>query len=335
MYEVVPKNYKEIEPTVEIPLNRTVSTHGYCCICGNKKNLVSIPLKARLQCFSLIKIFLPRGNRVCNKHLLNKNIFEDDLKKIDVYSKTSYLTIEEISLFMTADLSSEKVIDKITSRRLSDTEIKSFTGYSYNNMDEICKMLTSMKKSVCRDVLQTLVIFLFKLRTGASNNLISNIFQIHREQSVSDFCSSVLRSFEKDILPSNFGVQSYFREDFINNHTSFYAKKLFGLSDQLALVFDGTYLRHQKSKNNTYQRKSYSGHKKTALCKPFTICTTNGFVVDLPGPFLATENDATIIKKVMSDSNGIISIMKPGDVCIVDRGFRDAVVFLEQQNQLF
>ena len=74
------------------------------------------------------------------------------------------------------------------------------------------------------------------------------------------------------------------------------------------MVFDGTYLRHQKSKNNEYQRKSYSDQKKYPLVKPFTICTTDGFVVDVPGPFLATENDARIMKKVMDDPDGCIII---------------------------
>ena len=95
------------------------------------------------------------------------------------------------------------------------------------------------------------------------------------------------------------------------------------------MVFDGTYLRHQKSKNNEYQRKSYSGHKKYPLVKPVTICTTDGFVVDVSGPFLATENDASIMKKVMDDPDGIISVMREGDVCVVDRSFRDMIPYLK------
>ena len=116
---------------------------------------------------------------------------------------------------------------------------------------------------------------------------------------------------------------------FIRDHTSIYAKKLFKLENELVLVFDGTYLSHQKSKNNEYQRKSYSGQKKYPLVKPFTICTTDGFVVDVPVPFLATENDASIMKKVMDDPDGIRSIMRESDVCVVDRSFRDVIHYLK------
>lgn len=72
-----------------------------------------------------------------------------------------------------------------------------------------------------------------------------------------------------------------------------------------------------------------SGQKKTPLCKPFTITCTNGYVVDIPGPFPATMNDASIMEKVMKDPNGVRSLMKAGDICIVDRGFRDVVPYLE------
>jgi hypothetical protein len=34
------------EDYVELPIQRTVSTHGYCFVCGNKSNLKVIPKKA-------------------------------------------------------------------------------------------------------------------------------------------------------------------------------------------------------------------------------------------------------------------------------------------------
>ena len=44
------------------------------------------------------------------------------------------------------------------------------------------------------------------------------------------------------------------------------AKKLLKLrDDQAALILDETYIRHQKSSNNAYQRRSYSGRKKVPL----------------------------------------------------------------------
>jgi len=83
-------------------------------------------------------------------------------------------------------------------------------------------------------------------------------------------------------------------------YPSAFARKLLNLTDdQVVLILDGTYVYHQKSSNNEYQRRSYSGQKKKPLCKPFTIVTTNGYVVDMLGPYSANLNDAEILKEVL------------------------------------
>ena len=191
-------------------------------------------------------------------------------------------------------------------------------------------MLTSMRNSTTRSVTQALVIFLFKLRTVNSNAVISSIFGLPREQIVSDYCDEVMRSFEKDVLPRYFGIDAIIRETLLAN-TSSTAKKLYKAKDgQLIIICDGTYIRHQKSANNEYQRKSYSGQKKVPLCKPFTICTTNGFVIDMLGPYTANMNDADIMKIVLNDPNGLIKLLKQDDIIVVDRGFRDVIEHLNE-----
>ena len=188
-----------------------------------------------------------------------------------------------------------------------------------------------MRNSEIRNVTQALVTFLFKLRSGNSNSLISAILGLRNEQQVSEYCKSVINSFEKDILPQHFGFAAISRDQLINCETSFFAEKLLSADGKLALIFYGTYVHHQKSTNNEYQRKSYSGQKKKTLCKPFTICTTTGYIVETLGPYLATENDASIMKDVLEDPNGLKSILQKGDICVVDRGFRDVKDYLEQQ----
>lgn len=34
---------------------------------------------------------------------------------------------------------------------------------------------------------------------------------------------------------------------------------------------------------------------KLPLCKPFSVCTTDGFIIDVFGPFYAKQNDAQIL----------------------------------------
>ncbi|XP_076648087.1 uncharacterized protein LOC143356358 [Halictus rubicundus] len=66
------------------------------------------------------------------------------------------------------------------------------------------------------------------------------------------------------------------------------------------------------------------------ICKPFTVCTTNGYIIDMFGPFYANQNDAEIMQIVVGDTNGLKTLMKRGDLCIVDRGFRAVKSHLEE-----
>ena len=71
--------------------------------------------------------------------------------------------------------------------------------------------------------------------------------------------------YEKDILPSRFGLNAISRRELIDSHTTDVSEMLFNSTDELMLICDGTCARHQKSNNNEYQWKSYSGQKKGSL----------------------------------------------------------------------
>lgn len=58
-------------------------------------------------------------------------------------------------------------------------------------------------------------------------------------------------------------------------------------------------------------------YRKTPLGKPFTICTTDGYVVDMLGPYYANENDATILKNVLSDkTTGLSDLLMEDDIVV-------------------
>lgn len=94
-------------------------------------------------------------------------------------------------------------------------------------------------------------------------------------------------------------------------------------NDQLILVADGTYCYIQKSSNNTFQRKTYSGQKKRHLVKPFVVCATNGEIVDVNGLYPGTENDAKILNDVL-ENHKLNELVKKGDILLLDRSFRDS-----------
>lgn len=49
------------------------------------------------------------------------------------------------------------------------------------------------------------------------------------------------------------------------------------------------------------------------------------------GPYLANQNDASILKSIMDDPNGPSKLINAGDVFILDRGFTDVQNYLEER----
>jgi hypothetical protein len=56
-----------------------------------------------------------------------------------------------------------------------------------------------MRSSAKRDVNQALIIFLFKLRTGNSNELVASVFGLENKGLVSEYSKAIIDSFNKDI----------------------------------------------------------------------------------------------------------------------------------------
>ena len=106
-------------------------------------------------------------------------------------------------------------------------------------------------------------------------------------------------------------------------------KTLYGTTG-LAFIFDGTYLRHELEQS--LSEEIVQRAEKTHLCKPFTICTTTGYVVDMLLPTEANLNDAQIMKWALD--TGLKDFLQPGDDCFVDRGFRDVKGDLENMGFL-
>lgn len=231
-----------------------------------------------------------------------------------------------------SDKVDSRLHDQIGEYAISGDRIRALTGFTWENINKLRSIMTSMRNSENRDITQALVIFFFKLRSGNSDSCIAAVLGI-KERQVAESIKSVFRSFKEDILPTNFGFHAHSRE-FLFDRTATAASKLHNLKNRLAPIRDATYLRHQKSSSNAYQCKSYSVQKKTLLCKPFTICTTDVFVVDVPGPFPSTKNDVQILEHLLNMPDRLSTILRRGDIFVLDRGFRDVKLLLEERGYI-
>lgn len=112
-------------------------------------------------------------------------------------------------------------------------------------------------------------------------------------------------------------------------HTTDLARLLYCDNDpsKCVVVLDGTYIYTCDTSNYSHQRKIYSGQKHRHLFKIMKFIAVDGSIIDCFGPFPATMNDAQIIKTIFAKTS-FDNVLKPGDILLVDRGFRDAVQFL-------
>ncbi|KAI4476541.1 hypothetical protein M0804_013520 [Polistes exclamans] len=124
-------------------------------------------------------------------------------KKLKVFSNWSILGSSELTQLMENLVVNcdSTLLDKMDDFRISDEQLYIFTGLRRENIIEVRDLLITMRNTDSRTVNQALIVFLFKLRTGNSNKLISATLQLPNEQLVSKYCKQLERFFM--ILMSN------------------------------------------------------------------------------------------------------------------------------------
>jgi hypothetical protein len=114
------------------------------------------------------------------------------------------------------------------------------------------------------------------------------------------------------------------------------------------IIIDGTYIDIPKSSNFRVLRQSFCLHKHKHLVKPIMLVAPDGYIIEVYGPYFSDgrNNDASCLINELDDGlndedraviqmrdDNIINLrswLSPGDVVILDRGYRDAIRFLEQ-----
>ena len=182
-----------------------------------------------------------------------------------------------------------------------------------------------MKKSRNKSLKNAEGILLFKLKSGLSNGLLSTLCGLYSRRQVAEIVKRAQVALVRDFVPLNVVFHHLTRKDIIDRLTTHVSKQLFSdpISDTVILVLDGTYKYIQKSSSYKFQRLTYSVYKGRPLVNPFIVTTTDGYIVDVVGPFFSNRrnNDAAILSHIVRTSKGnFTSFMKEQDILIVDRG---------------
>lgn len=346
---LIDKNSSEMQlgytmKTGRIPLNiqSTSGSHSKCCVCGMKSSYFkshhfkTVSQEAIIDAFIKTLVLIPKGSRCCLAHI-DENGFlrESSIAELSHDSEKSELKsseIEKIIYDLRDRATSNSLFHKFSSvNTLPSNMCKCITGLEVAEFKELIESLDTMRNSTERSVTQAVAVYLYWLRTGLSQERIAIYLGIQHQSDISRYLQQVRDALSDKFVAKNLGAKHLKREEWLN-HRSVIAKNLFDLgNDQLALIADGTYCYCQKSSNNNFQRKTYSEQKKRHLVKPMVICTTDGYIVDIFGPFEACLNDARILIDLFEKNGDLRQLVHARDVFLVDRGFYDCIEPLESK----
>lgn len=291
-----------------------------------------------MKIYCKIGVIVPFDARCCTIHLDKFNMLNiDEYSKLEIASYHSKLNADETKLIVEG-IRKQKVQTLFNQfenySTIDDQTCFRTTGFRKEEFALICFKCVSLKNSPGRSKEQALAVFLHWLKTGHTQDNIAFLFGIQDRLYVSNYCDQVRQSLINDFVPEYLGYRVCSREELIEKSTETF-KELYDMRNgQLAVIMDGTYCYMQKSANNEIQKATYSGQKKRHLWKPFVITTTNGYIIEVEGPFFANESDSTILNELIEKRPDLKNLLLPKDIVILDRGFRESVKNLTQNYKL-
>ncbi len=324
------------QSTVSLPVLSFM--HNKCIICNQTVNkMFTMPPELRTSVFINQNVIVPSGARCCHKHT-HKNslkpgitIDRSKVKQVHPHNLPPIVIVKLINSLRTAALSPGSAVD-FDAGKMSDDDCYNLTGIHIKDLDDLVATCKSLKISKLRSPRAAIGLFLCKMRTGLSDNILATVFHIKSRRDVSRIVAQVRVAMMKDFVPYNLGFEHISRDEIIKNHTTLLARELLanGNSDVAILIMDGTYIYIQKSGKYGFQCISFSMHKHRPLVKPMLIVSTSGYILAVLGPYMAKNNDADITKHILSDNReGIKEWLRPDDIFVLDRGFRDCIEMLQ------
>gem|GEM_PF-2279954 len=265
-------------------------------------------------------IFVRYGARVCMLHGTNESftIPEDfTSNNVGIHLKAEEI-VDVLETLKDMILKERSKKTEISFLKMTDVQLVYETGL---NHEQFSNVLQFVKNIPVRNNELALGIYLSRLRHGYTFEELSIRWHVVR-QTASAYCEYVRKKLSRDFCNIQFSCMHYRAE--LLQHLSENAKQLYAPeNDQVVVVFDGTYLFIQKSSNFSFQRKTYSVHKHRNLIKPMMAVMTDGYIMNVWGPYPGNKNDATILNELLEMN--VWRSFKTRDVFVVDRGFRDCM----------
>lgn len=299
-----------------------ISSHAKCILCKEKQNLKSVPKKERLRALKTAKLYIPKDARVCPAHLLFRCWDTvPDQKTKNVFTPRQIEDVLSLALHLDGVDAGSRI------------DIKNYTGLTDQQFEDLFanvrSLLIVLKKE--EKAKRALLMLMIRYRKASTYSHIGSLFDITRCTSRAHI-QIAREALTADFVPLHVGFENLSRQ-FLLQNTTISSRILHceNKPDSLITIWDGTYIYLNKSANYKFQKLTYNGQKKRNFLRPMVCVTTNGYIIDVFGPFAAVDNDAKCMKEILRDVPAVQEIIKKDDVFIFDRGFRDC---LEEMRQM-
>lgn len=320
--EVQPVGVLEFEEYSRLP-NTANSCVFFGCVSQSR---LRVPRQLVIRFLVEYYLYIPNSARICEEHLIG-NDWEDlfDAPNL-IHNFNSDQISDMFNIFRNAmtrpRLNFENVLE------MDSTEFRYLIGFTQEQFLIIFDQSSIARE--CPHPGNTLAMYLMKLRSGSSDEYLSHLFGTSRrtfERSLTIARKCLIESF----VPQHLGFDHISREDVVRKNlrvpNAIHGNQDVPIFRQKAItICDGTYVYVQHSSNFSFQRKSYSLHKYKNLLKPFLMVSCDGYIIDVLGPYAANKSDATIMLEILRNEEELFHwFYSPGDVFVLDRGFRDAM----------
>lgn len=291
-----------------------------------KTNLKSVSRKERVNALQTARTYIPVGARLCPTHY-----------NIDSWNAVSNnADICEFSGRQIDDMLKLALPDSEESNRtgeISNINIPSITGLTEVQFHDLFSQVPSLVRTMSseKQARKALLMLLMRFRKAASYKYIGEHFGTCRSTATENIAKA-RSALTEDFVPRYLGFENLTRDLLLKN-TTVCSRMLHSENDseKLITIWDGTYIYINKSANYKFQKETFSGQKKRNFLRPMMCVTTNGYIIDVFGPFEAVKNDAKCMKTIFERNLAVNEKLEPGDVFILDRGFRDCLADIENR----
>lgn len=240
------KNHKE---GFFLKIPKAMASHKRCVCCRKKFRIEEITKQSSklikkdsiIDCFIETGILIKDGCRACPSHFIENSEKLDEtafnmIRAIDSKVNLSKDEIESLVLNLRVRSKNKSIFENFKSPVLPSNKLCIGTcGLSKAQFIEMCGFLENMHTSDSRTKSQALAIYLFWLKTGATQDIIASYFgQDLTQQDISRYCDHVRKALSGEFIKQNIGPTSKSREEFIK-HNSVFANEFYMEKDERRL----------------------------------------------------------------------------------------------------